>query len=582
MINPTPDGMICELVLSEPTPPNPPMHPMHPMPFIRKALAWAFLLGTPILWSFVHALEADHTFLLWPEGKAPGQTQAKGPERRLENRPRPFYQLTEIAQPSLEIYCPDKRLLTGTMMLVIPGGGMQRLAYEHEGLEVAQWLNRQGIVTGVLKYRVPGPAFSGAMDAQRAISLMRQHADQWEGDVQSVGCLGFSAGGEIGLWLSTRQSKRLYSPLDATDAFSCHLDFAGLIYSGGLLERRSGELKQHFRDHLGSHMPPVFLVHALEDQSHNSLHLASALKAAKVPVECHLFQHGVHGFGVRPSHLPIGQWHRHFAHWLQAIGHHDQWYVRRYVTALEKALDASRPIPAVDPWSPHASMEEAYEAQNRWLRRHLPPHQVGGFKGAAASAAAQEKMGLEGPLVGVLPLSGARDTSRPLNLSLAETGPVAIETEIGYRIAVDIQYEILTPEQAREAVSAIVPVIELPRQRPSEESSQPLFQTIASNIGSFRYLVGEEVSPDTLDPDRLKMTLHHQKTLLHEVTGSAAKGGQFSNLMKIMNQLTRNGHTLPAGTLIISGALGGVHPAQPGTYRAQFGDTQTLTFDIRP
>ena len=57
------------------------------------------------------------------------------------------------------------------------------------------------------------------MDAQRAISLMRQHADQWEGDVQSVGCLGFSAGGEIGLWLSTRQSKRLYSPLDATDAF---------------------------------------------------------------------------------------------------------------------------------------------------------------------------------------------------------------------------------------------------------------------------------------------------------------------------------------------------------------------------
>ena len=43
-------------------------------------------------------------------------------------------------------------------------------------------------------------------------------------------------------------------------------------------------------------------------------------------------------------------------------------------------------------------------------------------------------------------------------------------------------------------------VIELPRQRPSEESSATLFQTIASNIGSFRYLVGEEVSPDTLDP----------------------------------------------------------------------------------
>jgi 2-keto-4-pentenoate hydratase len=207
---------------------------------------------------------------------------------------------------------------------------------------------------------------------------------------------------------------------------------------------------------------------------------------------------------------------------------------------------------------------------------------VGGFKGAAASAAAQEKMGLEGPLVGVLPLSGATDSSQPLTLSLAKTGPIAIETEIGYRIAVDIHYEILSPEQARESIAAIVPVIELPRQWPSEESTQPLFQTIASNIGSFRYLVGKDISPEELDPDRLEMTLHHQNDLLHQVKGSAAKGGQFSNLMKIMNQLTRNGHTLPAGTLIISGALGGVHTAEPGTYSAQFGDTQTLTFNIQP
>jgi 2-keto-4-pentenoate hydratase/acetyl esterase/lipase len=552
------------------------------MSFHCKAPAGIFLLWISIFGSPIHGFGADHTFLLWPEGKAPGQTRAKGPEKRLENRPRPFYQLTEIAQPSLEIYTPNEDLRTGTMILVIPGGGMQRLAYEHEGLEVAQWLTRQGIVAGVLKYRVPGPALSGAMDAQRAISLMRQHAEKWQGDTDSLGCLGFSAGGEIGLWMSTRQTDRLYTPLDSTDDFSCHLDFAGLIYSGGLLDRRSGELKNDFRDHLGNHMPPVFLAHALADQSQNSLHLALALKQAKVPVECHLFQHGVHGFGVRPSHLPIGQWHHHFINWLEAIGHSDPAYVRAYVTSLEKALKGSKPIPAVDPWNLQASMEEAYMAQTRWIRRHLPPHQMGGFKGAAASAAAQEKMGLEGPLVGVLPLSGATDSSQPLTLSLAKTGPIAIETEIGYRIAVDIHYEILSPEQARESVAAIVPVIELPRQWPSEESTQPLFQTIASNIGSFRYLVGKDISPEELDPDRLEMTLHHQNDLLHQVKGSAAKGGQFSNLMKIMNQLTRNGHTLPAGTLIISGALGGVHTAEPGTYSAQFGDTQTLTFNIQP
>ena len=411
MINPTPDGMICELVLSEPTPPNPPMHPMHPMPFIRKALAWAFLLWTPILWSFVHALEADHTFLLWPEGKAPGQTQAKGPERRLENRPRPFYQLTEIAQPSLEIYCPDKRLLTGTMMLVIPGGGMQRLAYEHEGLEVAQWLNRQGIVTGVLKYRVPGPAFSGAMDAQRAISLMRQHADQWEGDVQSVGCLGFSAGGEIGLWLSTRQSKHLYSPLDATDAFSCHLDFAGLIYSGGLLEKEKRRAEAAFQ---GSSRKP----HASSVSGARLGGPVPKQPASGIGLEGGEGPRGMPPFSawgawircVRPSHLPIGQWHRHFAHWLQAIGHHDQWYVRRYVTALEKALDASRPSQRwihgvlMPPWKMPTRLKivgsEGICRLIRWVDSKGLPHRLLPGKVWA----------LKGPLVGVLPLSGARDT----------------------------------------------------------------------------------------------------------------------------------------------------------------------------
>ena len=137
-----------------------------------------------------------------------------------------------------EIYCPDKRLLTGTMMLVIPGGGMQRLAYEHEGLEVAQWLNRQGIVTGVLKYRGIGTCLFWRHGCSASHQPAAAACRPMGGGRSIWGCFRFSAGGEIGLWLSTRQSKRLYSPLDATDAFSCHLDFAGLIYSGGLLERR--------------------------------------------------------------------------------------------------------------------------------------------------------------------------------------------------------------------------------------------------------------------------------------------------------------------------------------------------------
>ena len=121
------------------------------------------------------AREPDLVLPLWP-GTPPGETRARGEEHRVEGRPRPFYQLTDISAPSLVVFHapPEKR--NGTAVLVCPGGGMQRLAYEHEGLEVAAWLNSLGVTAGVLKYRVPSPAQTAAMDAQRALGLMRAHA----------------------------------------------------------------------------------------------------------------------------------------------------------------------------------------------------------------------------------------------------------------------------------------------------------------------------------------------------------------------------------------------------------------------
>ena len=215
----------------------------------------------------------DEVLPLWP-GAAPGVSQARGPEHKVEGRPRPFFQITDITSPALEVYLAPADKRNGTAILVCPGGGLQRLAYEHEGLEVAEWLNSAGWTACVLKYRVPAPAQTGLIDAQRAMGLIRAIADKWHIDPKSPGFIGFSAGGEIGAWLITHSKERAYEAVDGSDQQPCRPDFAGLIYSGGLLQAGGvGGLKSGIATNLNRSLPPVFLAHAFDDASENSFRL---------------------------------------------------------------------------------------------------------------------------------------------------------------------------------------------------------------------------------------------------------------------------------------------------------------------
>jgi len=331
-------------------------------------------------------------------------------------------------------------------------------------------------------------------------------------------------------------------------------------------------------------MPPVFLAHAFNDGCQNSLVMARALKDAGVEAELHLFREGGHGFGVRRTGGAADQWQPLFLRWMNALGHMDPPPVRDYVDALAEAIRQDAPLPLF-PWQPGAEagrdgfLAPAYRAQSRWTRLHMPSG-IGGFKGAGASAAAQASMNIREPLVGVLPANGALSAESSPVLSLAETGPLAVETELGYRLAIDLGYEILNERQTREAVAAIVPVIELPRRRTHVSGQTTVMDTVASNIGSHLYIVGKDHSPESLDPNQTPLRLTKDGEPLHDTSGAAAAGGQWQNLMKILNRLTANGHTIPAGALVISGALGGVHPAEPGRYEASFGPLGTISMEI--
>jgi acetyl esterase/lipase len=223
---------------------------------------------------------------------------------------------------------PEKEKDTGASVIICPGGGYYILAFDHEGEQVARWLNGIGVTGVVLKYRVPRrkgtpndqPPPQALMDAQRAVSLVRSKAAEWGLDPKRVGILGFSAGGHLAAWTSTQFDKRAYEPIDATDQVDPRPDFTILVYPAYLTKPKSDELAAEIKP--TAKTPPTFFAHANDDpiSPENSARYYLALKRAGVPAELHIFTSGGHGFGMNPIGKPAAHWPDRCAEWMRDRG----------------------------------------------------------------------------------------------------------------------------------------------------------------------------------------------------------------------------------------------------------------------
>ena len=286
------------------------------------------LLILSSLASITATAEETKRIRLWDANPPGPASKASGSEQDMTKPTDNFVgggriiKLGNISTPELHIFLPPKELANRGAVLVCPGGGFSILAWDLEGTEVAQWLNSLGFVAAVLKYRVPTRGYEGAevwqgpvMDAQRGLSVIRDHAQQWNIDLDRVGILGFSAGGQVAARASLAKGKRLYSPIDKIDQSSCDVNFAILIYPAWLAND-SGELNEGFE--VDRQSPPMFFVHAVNDRVScmSSVALFAALKKMEVPAELHIFADGGHGYGMRETELPVTRWPNLAAKWL--------------------------------------------------------------------------------------------------------------------------------------------------------------------------------------------------------------------------------------------------------------------------
>jgi len=264
--------------------------------------------------------------LLWPKG-APG---ALGEEER--------------DKPSLSIYLAPAEKANGAAVVVCPGGGYGTLAKDHEGHQVAVWLNGLGVHAFVLTYRIapryrhPAPM----LDVQRAIRTVRARAGEWKVDPARIGVWGFSAGGHLASTAVTHFDGGKPDAEDPIERASSRPDFGVLVYPVIVLDKpytHQGSKRNLLGDRVNDPQlvedlstekrvtektPPCFLFHTTADTGvppENSIDFYLALRKAKVPGELHIYERGPHGVGLgNDKHPELKSWPDRLAAWLEVRG----------------------------------------------------------------------------------------------------------------------------------------------------------------------------------------------------------------------------------------------------------------------
>ncbi|MDC0585324.1 alpha/beta hydrolase [Planctomycetota bacterium] len=273
---------------------------------------------------------APEVLELWPRGTpgAPAEPPAEVVRDREGGGDR---HVSGVHRPTITAYLPAEGTSTRPAVVICPGGGYGLLALDKEGHDVARWFAERGVVGVVLKYRLPRPAGhvygheAPLADAARALALVRERSEDWGVDVGRVGIMGFSAGGHLAASASVQLGEAgpnfsvlvypVISMVEEVTHGGSKKNLLGPDPGPALVERFSSELQ------VTKDTPPAFLVHTSDDwvKVENSLRYYSALRAAGVSAEVHVFARGGHGYGMRRPDLPVGRWPELLDAWIRNV-----------------------------------------------------------------------------------------------------------------------------------------------------------------------------------------------------------------------------------------------------------------------
>lgn len=229
------------------------------------------------------------------------------------------------------------------------------------------------------------------------------------------------------------------------------------------------------------------------------------------------------------------------------------------IEAMAQAIKARTALPSMPK---DLSLSDAYEMQAQ-LVQAVAGDAIAGFKAGLTAPAGQQQFGIDHPLIGVLYDAGRL----PSGASFATAPGVSLECEIGVVIDAD------------GAPRSAGPVIEVPRMAFAGREDATGVNLAACNIAADRFIVGEQadIRDDYGDID---VTLTRDGQTVASANLAEALGGPLPALDWMVGAARDLGRSLSDGMLMITGALGGIHPAQPGQYVADYGVLGKVTFTV--
>jgi acetyl esterase/lipase len=216
----------------------------------------------------------------------------------------------KVKSPVMEVYPAPQP--NGTAVVVAPGGGFSILAIEHEGRDVARWLNQRGVTAFVLRYRCgletgETPPMNRQLsqkaaieDGLLAVKTVRERAAEWKLDAKRIGIMGFSAGGYLTIGVATQYTAE------------SRPDFAMPIYAVA---------PEGYQPPVDA--PPLFVAVAFDDMERmitTATGLVDKWKKVKTPVELHIFPDGGHGFGMNRKGKSCDAWTDLLDRWMHHLG----------------------------------------------------------------------------------------------------------------------------------------------------------------------------------------------------------------------------------------------------------------------
>lgn len=209
------------------------------------------------------------------------------------------------------------------------------------------------------------------------------------------------------------------------------------------------------------------------------------------------------------------------------------------------------------------TVTEAYEIQDQVVAQ-MGTGSITGIKAGLTSLVSQQSFGLAHPVLGRIFESGRL---------FSETSFVTIQGRC-------LECEIGLCVDAFGNPISVCPVIEVPRfafKVPTDALGPNL---IACNVAADRYIVGDCLEiPKSFVAQSVTLCRDGEK--LYSANLNEPLGGPMNSFAWMLAEANVREISIPSEALMLTGACGGIHPALPGNYVADYGSLGNIEFQIR-